>query len=41
MTRSVSTVDEAMPPIISTAMRCITLDPVPDWQKFILGFAAS
>src|ERR1035441_5423045 len=29
MTTSVSTVDDTMPPIIGTAMRCITSAPVP------------
>src|SRR4051794_39086225 len=29
MTTSVSTVDETMPPIIGTAIRCMTSEPVP------------
>ena len=29
ITTSVSTVDDTIPPIIGTAMRCITSEPVP------------
>ena len=34
MTTRVSTVDDTMPPIIGTAMRCITSAPVP-WLHII------
>ena len=34
MTISVSSVDDTMPPIIGTAMRCITSAPVP-WLHMI------
>ena len=34
MTTSVSKVEETIPPIIGTAMRCITSDPVP-WLHMI------
>jgi len=30
---SVSTVEETMPPIIGTAMRCMTSEPVPVLQR--------
>ena len=34
MTTSVSSVDDTMPPIIGTAMRCMTSAPVP-WLHMI------
>jgi len=33
ITSSVSKVELAMPPIIGTAMRCITSDPVPSFHR--------
>jgi hypothetical protein len=40
MTIRVSTVEDTMPPIIGTAMRCISSEPVPWLHRIVYEFAA-